>query len=119
MNLMKRVGLALGCAFVATLPLTAAEVTLKGEVVDQACYLKDKTNMGADHKDCGTSCVKKGQAAALVTAEGDVYTIAGSYAENKNAKLVDFVAKTVEAKGEVTEKDGKKVLTVTSLTAAK
>jgi len=119
MHFMTRLSLAVGCAVVATLPLAAAEVTLKGEVVDQACYLKDKTNKGADHQDCGTSCVKKGQPAALVTADGDVYTIAGTYAENKNAKLVDFVSKQVEAKGEVSEKDGKKVLTVTALTAAK
>lgn len=118
MRLMKYVGYMVGCAFVATMPLAAAEVTVKGEVVDQACFLKDKKNMGADHHDCTSSCIKKGQAAALVTADGQVYTIAGSYAENKNAKLVEFASKTVEAKGEVSEKDGKKVLTVTSLKAA-
>jgi hypothetical protein len=118
MRLLKFVGLMVGSALVASLPLTAAEVTVKGEVVDQACYLKDKSK-GAEHKDCGMGCVKKGQAAAIVTAEGEVYTLAGSYTENKNAKLVDLVAKTVEAKGEVTEKGGKKVLTATSIQEAK
>jgi hypothetical protein len=118
MRLVKHLGLVLGCTMLVSLPLMAAEVTVKGEVVDQACYLKDKNKMGADHKDCGTGCVKKGMAAALVTADGEVYTIAGSYTENKNAKLVPFVAQTVEAKGEVTEKDGKKVLTATSIKAA-
>jgi hypothetical protein len=118
MRLMKQLGLMVGCAFVASLPLTAAEVTVKGEVVDQACFLKDKSR-GADHKDCGTGCVKKGQPAALVTADGQVYTIVGDYAANKNAKLVDLVAKTVEAKGEVTEKDGKKMIAATSISEAK
>lgn len=115
---MKPFCLIVAGLFVASMPLMAAEVTVKGEVVDQVCYTKDKKNMGADHKDCGSSCVKRGSPVALVTADGEVYTIAGSYAENKNAKLIDFVAKTVEAKGEVTESGGKKVLTVTSMTAA-
>jgi hypothetical protein len=108
-----------GCAVVASLslPVTAAEMTIKGEVVDQTCYLKDKSQKGDSHKDCGTSCVKKGQPAAIVTADGEVYTIAGSYAENKNAKLIDLVSKMVEAKGEVSEKGGHKVMTATSISA--
>jgi hypothetical protein len=98
--------------------MVSAEVaTIKGEVVDQQCFLKDKSR-GADHKDCATGCAKKGNPVAIVTEAGDVYTITGSYAANKNAKLIDFVSKTVEAKGEVTEKDGKKTIDVSSLTAA-
>jgi hypothetical protein len=92
---------------------------VKGEIVDQACYLKDKAKMGAEHKDCGTGCIKKGMAAALVTADGEVYMIAGPYTENKNAKLVEFVAQTVEATGDVTEKDGKKILTAKGIIAVK
>ena len=33
----------------------------------------------------------------------------GDYAANKNAKLLDFVAKNVVVTGEVTEKDGVKI----------
>lgn len=119
MRLMKQLGLLAGVGMLAALPLSAAEVTVKGEIVDQVCYKKDKANKGADHKDCNTSCVKRGQPAALVTADGEVYALAGSYTENKNAKLVDLVGKTVEAKGETSEKDGMKVLTASSITASK
>ena len=119
MRLMKQLGLLAGVGMLAALPLSAAEVTVKGEIVDQVCYKKDKANKGADHKDCNSSCIKRGQPAALVTAEGDVYALAGSYTENKNAKLVDLVGKTVEAKGEASEKDGMKVLTASSIVAAK
>jgi hypothetical protein len=98
--------------------MVAAEVaTIKGEVVDQQCFLKDKSR-GEDHKDCGTGCAKKGMPVAIVTEAGEVYTITGAYTENKNAKLIDFVSKTVEAKGEVSEKDGKKVIAVSQMTAA-
>jgi hypothetical protein len=110
--------LAFGVLVVGALPLVAAEATIKGEVVDQQCFLKDKSR-GADHKDCAMGCAKKGKALAIVTDAGDVYTITGSYTDNKNAKLVDFVAKTVEAKGDVTESGGQKSIAVASLAEVK
>src|SRR5262245_12616801 len=70
-------------------PSFAEVKTLKGEIADQACYKKDSANKGESHKDCGTSCVKKGGPVALITSTGDVYTITGAYTENKNAKLVE------------------------------
>jgi hypothetical protein len=110
--------LAFGVLVASALPLVAAESTVKGELVDQQCFLKEKSR-GAEHKDCGTGCAKKGMPMAIVTEAGDVYTVTGSYTENKNAKLIDFVTKTVEAKGEVTEKDGKKMIAVATLAEAK
>jgi hypothetical protein len=119
MRLMKQLSLLVGVGMMATMPLSAAEVTVKGEVVDQVCITKSKANKGADHHDCNSSCLKKGQQAALVAEDGTVYSLAGSFTENKNAKLLDLVGKTVEAKGETSEKDGKKVLTASSIVAAK
>jgi uncharacterized membrane protein len=96
----------------------AAPATVKGEIVDQACYTKDKANRGDSHKDCGTSCAKKGGPLALVTSAGEVYTITGDYTANKNAKLVEHFAHTVEVSGEVSEKDGKKLINVATLKMA-
>jgi hypothetical protein len=119
MRLMKQLSLLVGVGMLAVLPLSAAEVTVKGEIVDQVCIKKDKANKGADHHDCNSSCLKKGQQAALVTADGEIYALAGSFTENKNAKLLDLVGKTVEANGEVTEMDGKKVLNAKGIIAVK
>lgn len=119
MRQLRMWSLAFGVLVASALPLVAAESTVKGELVDQQCFLKDKTSRGADHKDCGTGCAKKGVPLAIVTDAGDVYTITGSYTEDKNAKLIDFVSKTVEATGEVTEKDGKKIIAVATLAEAK
>jgi hypothetical protein len=44
MRLMKQLSLLVGVGMMAVLPLSAAEVTLKGEVVDQVCIKKDKAN---------------------------------------------------------------------------
>jgi hypothetical protein len=111
------VRLAACAAFVAAgVPLAADHaMTLKGEVVDQACYTKDKGNVGEKHKDCGLTCAKKGSKLAFVTSDGQVYSIVGAYTENKNAKIIDLFAMPVEATGEVTEKDGAKELKITTL----
>ena len=109
---------ALAFAAASAVSALAAPVTVKGELVDQACYTKDKANKGADHKDCTEKCMKKGSPVALVTASGEVYTITGEYAANMNAKLVPHATHTVEVTGEVTEKDGKKMIDVTALKMA-
>ncbi len=109
-------------AFVAVLgvPAFAAVTTVKGEVVDMQCNAKKGDGgRGEAHKGCATACAKKGSPMAILTADGKVYQIAGDYTANNNAKLVDFVATEVEAKGNVTEKDGQSVIEVTSLAATK
>ncbi len=104
-------------AFVAAAaaPAFAKEMTVKGEVVDQTCYMKDHKNMGASHKDCATTCAKKGQPMALLTEDGKLYQITGDLAADNNAKLVPHVAHTVEVTGDVTEKDGKMMIDGKSL----
>jgi len=106
-------------AFIACTSLYAAEMTVKGEVVDVACQVKKAPGgQGEAHKGCAEACAKKGAAMGILTADA-VYEIQGDYAANKNEKLLPFVATQVEATGNVTEKDGKKVITVTSIKPAK
>src|SRR5579872_301119 len=101
----------LAAAAVATFVLALgapafAATTVKGKVVDQTCYLKDKANTGNDHgdmKDCGTMCAKKGAPMAILTDDGKLYTITGGLAADKNAKLVAHIGHTVEVTGDVSE----------------
>ena len=108
--------LVLAIALMA-IPLGAAPTTLRGEVVDVQCNLKDAKNKGADHADCALSCARRGATMGLLTAEG-VYTITGDYTKENNRKLIEFVATQVEGTGEVTEKDGKKLIDLSTLSAA-
>ena len=122
---MKRVVIYLSIALIcigATVAASAAaadtEVTLKGEVIDQPCY-DSGGKKGEAHKACALSCAKRGnQMAILEDGSNTVYSITGDYASNKNEKLIPFVSETVEVKGTVTEKDGKKWLNVTSIKKA-
>src|SRR5207247_11110485 len=105
-------------AFVIALgaPAFAATETVKGQIVDQTCYAKDKANTGRDHKmpqdvtDCAVACAKKGAPLALLTTDGKLYQITGGLAADMNANLIPHVSHTVEITGDVTEKDGKQMI---------
>lgn len=99
----------------------AATQTLSGQLIDQTCYKLDKSNTGVDHKmpeptpACATTCAKMGQPVALLTADGEVYTVTGDLAANNNAKLVPHMSHKVELTGDVTEKGGTMTISATSL----
>jgi hypothetical protein len=109
--------LVASAAFVGALamPLSAADMTVKGEVVDVACAAKGRK--GEAHAACAMKCAKAGQPAGIMTADA-VYVVTGDYAANNNAKLVDFVAKNVVVTGDVTEKDGQKMIVIKSIKLA-
>jgi hypothetical protein len=100
-------------------PAFAKEDTIKGELVDQACYMKDHKNMGEAHKDCAVTCAKKGQPVALVTSDGKVYTVTGDLAADNNAKLVPHMSHTVELTGDVSESNGKMTIAAKTLKMSK
>ena len=114
----KLLAIVAGAAVVAALaaPIIAADMTVKGEVVDIACALKG--DKGEAHAACTLSCAKRGQPVGIMTADA-IYEVTGDFAANKNAKLLDFVAKQVEVTGAVSEKDGRRLLEVKSIKLAK
>lgn len=108
-------------AFVAVLamPVFAKTETVTGQLVDTACYSKDKANTGNEHKGmgatCAQDCAKKGTPVALLTSDGKVYQVTGGLAANNNAKLVPHMSHTMEITGDVTEKDGKMMITANDI----
>lgn len=98
-------------------PAFAKEGTVKGELVDQMCYLKDK-KAGSGHADCAVECAKSGQPVAVLTADGKLYTVTGALAANKNEKLVPHMTHQVEVTGDIGEKDGKMTIAGASLKMA-
>ncbi len=100
----------------------AATMTVKGQVVDEGCSLKDMakgSTMSKDTEACALECAKRGEPLALLTPDGKVYRIGGGLAANKNAKLIAHMGHTVEITGNVTEKDGKVVIAADSVKASK
>jgi hypothetical protein len=108
---------ALAIVGLVAAPAFAAVETVTGTLVDQTCYMKDKTNTGVDHKmpadvkGCAIGCAKKGLPLAVVTKEGKVYTIAGGLAAENNAKLVPHLGHTVSVTGDVVSKGESNTIT--------
>lgn len=90
-------------------------VTLKGEVVDLWCYLKNGGN-GPDHKDCAVASVKAGNPIGLVTDRGDIYLIMGSADFQPGREiLLDRMAQTVTIWGRLIKRNGLQAVYVTSI----
>jgi hypothetical protein len=103
-------------------PAWAKTMTVKGQVVDEGCSLKEMAgHKGGDHQmpadmlQCALDCAKRGEPLALLTTDGKVYRITGGLAANKNAKLIAHMNHTVEITGDVTEKDGKVLIAANEL----
>ena len=121
---MRRISAAVAAtAFVLALgaPLLAKTETVKGKIVDVGCYKMDKSNTGNTHKmpkemtECATACAKEGKPMAILTDDGRVYELAGGLAANQNAKIVPHISHTVEVTGDVTQKDGRMMISADSL----
>lgn len=81
------------------------EATIKGEVVDTACFLF-MGKRGEAHAQCAEACLKAGQDMGIYDEASDtVYFLAGEKpGVNPNGPVQNYVAKNVEVKGMVVQK---------------
>src|SRR5436305_15348752 len=56
------------------------DVTMKGEIVDLACYLGHGAS-GAKHKDCAEMCIKGGAPMGLLTRDGKTILLVEDHAK--------------------------------------
>ena len=66
-------------------------VTLKGELLDMACYMAHE-GKGEKHKKCAKSCVLGGAPIGLLSADGAVYLLVGDHANEKPYKAAQQLA---------------------------
>ena|SRR5438309_2212354 len=103
-----------------TEPAKAADaaVTLKGEILDAACFFGPNGGSGAGHKACAAKCLSAGGTAAFQAEDGTVYLL---LAEHGKEKMLETCKKkggeTVTITGTVSEKGGMKALLVTDVKA--
>src|SRR5262245_60242729 len=103
-------------------PGLARTETITGEVIDLACYARNKvTGMHHDRAlECAWACVRwEGQPVGLLAADGKVYQLAGGLVANSNAKIAPHLTHKISVTGEVTEIDGMLTLTSNDLTMVK
>ncbi len=116
-------GLAL--ALMATLSLTAMAAgkstakpaTIKGEILDLACFT-DHGAKGPDHAECAKMCAKGGQPMGLLAEDGTVYVLTAPHDDmTAYNKAKDLAGQKVEIKGMLAEHGGIKGLAVQEVKA--
>ena len=97
------------------MPAAAKTMTMKGEIVDLACYFT-KGAKGAQHQACALSCLKNGQPMGLLSADGTVYLLLAGHDDTKPfGQAKELAAAQVEVTGAMAEMAGIKVITVASV----
>ncbi len=91
-------------------------VTLKGEVLDMACYMGMGAS-GAEHASCARTCLKDGSPVGLKTSDGKVYFLVPDHRGKKfdndpYMQVRKDGADIVTVTGTVLDRGGAKALTV-------
>ena len=96
----------------------AAEQTLTGEVVDVFCYLSHgKDGLGKGHADCAKKCIQSGLPVALKVGD-QLYLAAMASHDPANNTLAGFAGEQVTVHGQVMERDGQHLVSVTKVERA-
>ncbi len=80
------------------------EVTVKGEVLDMACYL-DHNATGEKHADCAKKCINSGLPVGIKADDGKTYLLIGEH-KPLNSELAQYAAKVITVKGKLSSRDG-------------
>lgn len=83
---------------------TSEMVTVKGEIIDMACYL-DHGAMGEKHASCAKTCIKSGLPVGIKADNGKTYLLIGEHKPINN-ELVQYAAKIVTVRGKAVSRDG-------------
>jgi hypothetical protein len=112
---VNRLALALATAVALAGPVSGQVPTVRGEVVALECVRTTADEgRGEAHAAHAMTVAKQGEPMAVLAEDG-LYIVTGDYTANNNAKLLDFVARRVEAKGTITERDGAKYVNVAAM----
>jgi len=82
----------------------AGEVTVKGEVLDMACYL-DHGAHGEKHAQCAATCIESGLPVGIKGEDGKTYLLIGEH-KPLNKTLAEYAGKTITVKGKLSSRDG-------------
>jgi hypothetical protein len=81
-----------------------ATVTVKGEVLDMACYL-DHGAHGEKHAQCAATCIESGLPVGIKGEDGKTYLLIGEH-KPLNKTLAAYAGKTITVKGKLASRDG-------------
>ncbi len=96
----------LGTVFAVPALADGDEVTVRGEILDMACYLGHGAT-GEEHAPCALKCVKAGQPMGLLASDGKVYLLVASHHDaTAFEQAKELAGKQVELSGTSMSRDG-------------
>lgn len=104
-------------ALAVAMPLMAVQqVTVRGEVVDSVCWIKNGAR-GADHRECAQTCADGGIPLALLEEGTDelIWLASSAMMKGANEELKAHASHTVEITGEYAERNGARVLVISEI----
>jgi len=104
---------------VAAPMLAAPSVTVTGEIIDSACYIKMGAK-GESHRSCAQGCADAGIPLAMLEDGTDevIWLAAKSDMESPNAALKEHAGRKVTITGEWAERGGVKILVIDTVEVA-
>jgi hypothetical protein len=91
---------------------TAADISVRGEIVDLACYLGHGAK-GPEHQKCAAKCAEMGQPLGLLGEDKKLYILIADHQDpGAFQKARKLAGERVEMTGEPVAKDGISALTV-------
>lgn len=106
-------------AFVFASPIAAADrVTVTGEIIDSACYVKSGAK-GESHRGCAQRCADAGIPLALLEDGTDhvIWLASVDDMETPNARLREHAGRRVSITGTWAERGGARILLVQTVKA--
>ena len=101
-------------AMVMTTSAVTAEETITGMLVEAGCAAMGGTNPSAEHVACMVRCAQNGDPIGILTEDG-LYKITGDWASSNGDRLVELMAKQVQATGETSKAGGELLLEVSTI----
>ncbi len=96
----------------------AKKITVKGELVDMACFMAHE-GKGKKHAKCAKMCVMGGAPLGILAADGKVHLLVEDHSSAKAKKpylqAKELVAETVTIKGAAYERGGVQAIVVESV----
>ena len=106
------------CATVLMVPGAAAENTVSGLLVEAGCGSHlGEAGPSDEHVACMVRCARNGDPIGILTDDG-LYTITGDWVANNGDRLVELMARQVEATGETSDDGGQLVIDVSTIELA-
>ena len=68
------------------------QVTVRGEIVDLHCYLREHHAIGAEHAECARRCLEQGQPMGLLTEDETLYVLSAHHVSSASFEAAKRLA---------------------------